>query len=403
MLRQRIASLLGPALRAAAIASIAAGALATTAAREVVAQEADGRWLAWMGCWQPVQTSSSSSSSTTAMLCIQPSGDEGGVELVSVEDGAVKAREALRADGSAQDVGAGGCEGIQRARFSSRPGRVYMESDVVCEGGVEQTSSGLFAMISTDSWVDARVVATGGEKSAWVTRYRLATQSKADEAGFGNIAAGLDMAVRSQRLAAAGEYLIDDVIEATEHVAPEAVHAWVAEHENAVEVNSDRLVRLADAGVPEEIIDMMIARSYPEKFALKSEVEDSRYGYGGYAGLYGPSPWLHRPFGYFGFDYGYSPYGYGYGYNPYRYGSIYSPYGYGYRPYGYGYGGGIVRIDGRDGGGRVIAGKGYRSSNRPQPVNSAGSGQRGQTSTVGSSSGRQSTGRTARRRGGGGL
>ncbi len=389
MTKQRTAGI-GSALFVAAGMMLAAGPLST-----VAAQEMDQRWLAWMGCWQPVRTSTSADA-PESLLCFRPSAEEAGVEMIAVEDGEIAAREVVRADGLPHEAALEGCSGSRRAVFASRPGRVFMDVGQVCEGGVDRSSSGMFAMISSDAWIDAQVVTVGEEKLTWVTRYRLATQSEAEAVGLGEIAAGRSLAVRSLRLAASGRYSVDDIIEAQAHVDPEAVEAWIVEHEAPLSVDADRLVQLADAGVSEGVIDMMIARSYPERFAVSAGGgggERSMLGYGGYYDPFygGGSRWGSPYYGSLGYryGYGYSPFGFGYGY----------PYG-----YGYGYGPTIIRAEPRNNGGRVISGQGYSSGSSRVGTRSTGSS-RG-TSSIGTSSsgsGGRSTGRTARRRGGGGV
>lgn len=391
MMEQRTAGI-GSALLVAAGMMLAAGPLSTAAA-----QEMDERWLAWMGCWQPVRTSTSADA-PESLLCFQPSAEEAGVEMIAVEDGEIAAREVMRADGEPRETAQEGCSGSRRAVFASRPGRVFMDVDQVCEGGVDRSSSGMFAMISSDAWIDARVVTVGDEKLTWVTRYRLATQSQAEDVGLGEIAAGRSLAVRSLRLAASGQYSVDDIIEAQAHVDPDAVEAWIVEHETPLAVDADRLVQLADAGVSEGVIDMMIARSYPERFAVSTGGGGGERPWLGTAGYYDPFyggyGWGYPYYGRFGYryGYGYSPFGFGYGY----------PYGYGY---GYGYGPTIIRTQPANTGGRVISGRGYSSGTSRIGTRPTGSS-RG-TASIGSSGGRSSggssTGRTARRRGGGGL
>ena len=389
MTKQRTAGI-GSALFVAAGMMLAAGPLAT-----VAAQEMDERWLAWMGCWQPVRTSTSADA-PESLLCFRPGTAEAGVEMIAVEDGEIASRETLRADGQPHEATLDGCSGSRRAVFASRPGRVFMDVDQVCEGGVDRSSSGMFAMISSESWIDARVVTVGDEKLTWVTRYRLATQSQAEAVGLGEIAADRSMAVRSLRLAAAGGYSVGDIIEAQAHVDPEAVEAWIVEHETPLAVDADRLVQLANAGVSEGVIDMMIARSYPERFAVSTGGDGSAGPWRGVGGYYDPfyGGWGYPYYGRYGyrFGYGYSPFGWGY------------PSGYGYG-YGYGYGPTIIRTEPANSGGRVISGRGYSSGTSRVGTRPTGSS-RG-TASIGTSGGRSSggssTGRTARRRGGGSL
>ena len=391
MTKQRTAGI-GSALLIAVGVMLAAGPLST-----VAAQEMDERWLAWMGCWQPVRTSTSADA-PESLLCFQPSAQEAGVEMIAVEDGEITTREVVRADGQRHESSLEGCDGSRRAAFSSRPGRVFMDVDQLCDGGVDRSSSGMFAMISSQSWINAQVVTVGEEKLTWVTRYRLATQSQAEAVGLGEIAADRSLAVRSLRLAASGRYSVEDIIEAQAHVDPEAVEAWIVEHETPLAIDAGRLVQLADAGVSEGVIDMMIARSYPERFAVSTGGGGGGDGpWLGGAGYYDPfygwgSPYYGR-FGY-RYGYGYSPFGFGYG----------SPYGYGYGyGIGYGYGPSIIRTEPRNNGGRVISGRGYSSGSS---IGTRSTGSSRGTSSIGTSSsgsGGQSTGRTARRRGGGGL
>ena len=95
MMKQRTAGI-GSALFVAAGMMLAAGPLATAAA-----QEMDERWLAWMGCWQPVRTSTSADA-PESLLCFRPSAEEAGVEMIAVEDGEIAGREVVRADGAAR-------------------------------------------------------------------------------------------------------------------------------------------------------------------------------------------------------------------------------------------------------------------------------------------------------------
>jgi hypothetical protein len=201
------------------------------------------------------------------------------------------------------------------------------------------------------------------------------------------------------------------------------VEAFLAERGEEMGLKAADLIQLADAGVPDNVIDVAVATSYPRSFQLAS-------GMGGGAGNpsaldegslrrswgmsvgYAFNPWA--GFGYGAFDYGYYPYGYGY--NRYGYG-----YGYGYGPgyYGPGYGGyrPVVVVVDRETRphGRVIAGRGYSqgrgSSSGPSSKGyvprstggasgspaASGSGARSSGSSSGSS-----TGRTAKPRGGGG-
>ncbi len=73
-------------------------------------------------------------------------------------------------------------------------------------------------------------------------------------------------------------------------------------------MDRDLLLPLDDAGVPGQIIDLMVALSYPEYFAVGDETVDTQpLVYNHYW-----APWFHG----YGHGYGYG-YGYAYGYGYY--------------------------------------------------------------------------------------
>ena len=79
------------------------------------------------------------------------------------------------------------------------------------------------------------------------------------------------MAIQAARIYAARNIWLEDVAEAAERVDAKAVEAWVAERGERFAIDADALVKLADAGVSESIIDVVVAVSYPERFAIAGE------------------------------------------------------------------------------------------------------------------------------------
>jgi hypothetical protein len=156
-----------------------------------------------------------------------------------------------------------------------------------------------------------------------------------------------------------------DVIDALRSVDAPIVEAWLTARRRGFSLDARQLVALADARVPDRVIDLMVALSYPDRFAIASPADASQsadltrtladdrqiltsmYGVDDYS-MYGYYP------------YGYSPYGWSY---------------YSQRPIGTAYGPGypsylqrpviiIVRGDGSEvinapQHGRVVKGQGY--------------------------------------------
>ena len=381
-----------------------------------------GSWLAFTGCWTPM--GQEVDGATT--LCVIPGEDRVSAEFVTVRDGEVLSREVARADGRPVDATQEGCEGTTTWRFSGDGHRVYHRSEHMCDGTVNRKGSGMMAMVNPTEWMDVSSVEVDGQVTPWVQRYRMATAEAAEAAGYGDLATGQEMAVRAARMYSTTDPTTTSIIEASQTLHAETVQAWLVESAPEMNVNAEQLIRMADAGVASDVIDVVVAVSHPGRFRLR---EEDRTGAGieqrapvreggrrSWTG--GRTPRYYSPFGFGYYGYGYSPYSYGY--SPFGYG--YSPYGYGYGGYGLGYGSlygigyrpVVVSVTPRveSPSGRLVRGRGYTraGSGGTARVGRDGgswvSGSSGGGSSVGASAGsggasRGSTGRTARRRGGG--
>jgi len=280
------------------------------------------------------------------------------------------------------------------------------------------------SMVSPSEWLDVRTVDVDGQRLPWVLRYRQASRDDFQAAGQGDLIATQGADVRMARMAASIPIALDDVIEAVEKVSAETVEIWLIERAEPFALDANRLIEMADAGVPASVIDVVVAVSYPEKFVINQRYAlgppgaEAREGRGRYGYGVGPNPFedpFYDPYSRYGY---YSPYGYG---SRYSYGGFGRGYGYGYGGYGgygglgYGYGGyggygyGPIIVVGRSGGGtgggvsgstrgRVVRGGGYTSAGSgggntgrsAQPRSSGSSRSSGSAASSGGSSGRSS-------------
>ena len=370
------------------------------------AQVDDARWLPWMGCWEPV--AELRADAEAPLLCIGPA--EGGVELQSVLEGEVLASEFIRSDGTERPIVREGCDGWERSQFSEDGHRIFLDTEELCEGDFSGTTSSMIAMTSPFEWIDVQVTGVERAHNVNVLRYRAAPQSETAAAGFGELVEQRAAAIRTARVAASTPPEVDDVIEAESKAHRVAVEAWVVEQGVPFDIDASDLIRMSDAGVTEGVIDMVVAVSYPEKFAIErgvrgdpnastvrtaSEQDYNRYGPRHIYAGYGFNSLYFSPF-----RYGYNSYGYGY--PGYGYGN-YGGYGYwGYQPNIV-----TVRPERTSRGGRAVSGRGYQgprdggSSGTARTRGGDGGGSGAATSGSGGSRG-SSTGRTARRRGGSG-
>lgn len=363
--------------RAGLVTALAVLGLSLTTA-PAAAQQGDARWLPWLGCWEADATDAPQN----MMVCVRDA--PSGVEVATIMDGVTASTRTLIADGQSHPIEAEGCTGWQTAQFSGDSRRVFLRSESTCEGGATRTASGIMAITSPSVWLDVQSVGLNGESMPRVVRYRPAGVEAARAAGFPipveRMAATIDA-----RLMASADLSLDDLIEASEHVDSDALQAMVAESGQQFDLDAAAVVRLADSGVSDDVIDMVVAVSNPQRFAIdrgtdvdmvqpEREAYPDRYdpfGWGGYYGrsYYGYCDRYYSSFycdnRYFGLGYG--GFGYGYGY-----------------PY-YGYNRPVIVVvgDGSDDGvrGRAVPGRGYTRGGAPS---SGSSGSRATTRSAGS-------------------
>ncbi|MFW6198734.1 MAG: hypothetical protein ACOC5E_02815, partial [Acidobacteriota bacterium] len=227
--------------RTGLLAAIVAAALVAAPTPGEAQPSDDGAWLPWLGCW-------TATGAAGELLCIRPSEEDRAVELLSLEGGSVTSTETLRADGRPHPVSREGCEGTESAAFSDDGRRIYLESDLTCEGDVERRSTGIVAWVSPEEWIRVETVEVGNETAATVERFGPAPSDELEGTELDDIVAGRSMAVRSARMAAASRPSPDAVIEANREVHDEAVRAWVAERGDPLDVDAATLATMSDAG-----------------------------------------------------------------------------------------------------------------------------------------------------------
>jgi hypothetical protein len=261
--------------------------------------------------------------------------------------------ETIVADGAQKPLTDPGCKGWQKAEWSALGARLYAQADITCGEQPFRTVSGMAVMVAGPMWLDIQMIESDGRKSLRVRRYRRA----ADQKHAGTIAPALR---QTAAMPLGGKLTLADIKEASAKVAPEALQAAVMElGAGGYDLNASRLLDLDAAGVPDSVIDLMVAMSFPKRFT----VERSGGGGGGFSDFWGSS-------GYYNTWPLYS--------DPFLYTSYYAPFGYRYwghyDPY-YFHGPGFVVLNPAgtpgaiepSGNGRVVDGHGYTRIRRNEP------------------------------------
>ena len=371
------------------------------------------RWLPWLGCWEltaDVVDYREVEDTGRRVVCVAPRLDGIGVNLTTHLDSQVIAQNTVLADGRERTLPEADCSGTQSASWSADGHRLYSTVAAACANDIERALVGLSLLVEGNRWIELQSVSLdGGEhRELLVRQYERVNDAETLELGFTPLALGLAARAATARASATAPLDVDDVLEASDRVPVEVVEAAILESNSLFALDSNALVRLADAGVEGRVIDLMVAISFPDQFVVASG--QSSGGGGGYAG-----------YGYMGYGAPYRGYYGGSCWGAY-YGPMYGPYGPscggGYRQpyYAYGppyYGGGgsgpvyrpPVPPSGSLYGGKVIKGRGYATVTprvEIQPINTGGAVRRALSrdgspggSVTGSSSRSNTSGRSS--------
>lgn len=276
----------------------------------------DDGWLAWQGCWR------AQGDPTPTLLCVVPASD--GARLMTFQGGTLQAESKIIADGLARPVEKEGCRGTEMARWSSDRQRLFLVSKMKCGANVERNLSGIMSMYSANEWLDVQSITTAGKTFARTTHY-VSASTPGLPAEVTTALEANKLARETARYAASSLVDLNDVVEATKNVDEQAVAEWLTTFKQQFDLNGKRLLALADAGVSETVIDVLVAVSNPEVFAVRTRMNDDRRDSRGrvlssscYDEFY--SPWagpMSYTYGYsrcydryYGYDRGYSSWGY---------------------------------------------------------------------------------------------
>ena len=304
----------------------------------------ESSWLAWIGCWEG-SAEVGGDEAASFLVCFRPLTTGAGVEIRTYTDGDLVSTEQMIADGAAHAVEEGGCTGDRTATWSSDGARLFLSSELSCGEGITRGTKGLLAILpGGEAWVEVQSVRAGdGSPLVGIRRFVPASEDALSAGPILDPTVGLEIAVSTARSQAAGALTPEALVEIVEHTGSDVTNALLIERGQPFGLDRASLVALAARGVPGEVVDVMIAVSYPDRFqvAAGEGVAEVSPGTETRTSAAAPGAWPRRR----GFR-GYSPWGLGY--DPYwdpffsssyrfRYDAYgYGGYGYGYGPYNYG-------------------------------------------------------------------
>jgi hypothetical protein len=255
-------------MRARIAMLLAAAALSGVAAQGARAQNptvVDSRWLAYVGCWRSIEVGREST------LCVVPGPETAAIDLVTIDSGGVVAAEQIVATGQRMATARGDCTGWERAQWSEVSDRVYLRSEETCPGWGTRTGTGLLALTHEGQLLYLQGNTVAAKTGVRVQRFREAgagveLPSEVRDA-LNAVDASLTATARA-RAAASAPLAIEDLAEASRALDVEVVEAWLIARGGAFNLDADRLVALAQAGIPPRVTDLMIALANPGVFVV---------------------------------------------------------------------------------------------------------------------------------------
>lgn len=362
----------------------------------------DTRWSPYLGCWRLSQENVRSSRvpmSDVMMVCVAPSTATGGVTMTTYAAGKPVLTQNIVADGQSHPVSEADCQGVQTSEWSRDGERLFTHVDVTCNGRPTRTVSGVTVMAKGATWVDVQATEVDGDSQVRIRRYQRTIERPADVA---ELPADVTARTMADALSISSAPMnLEDVVEASKKLSSAALEATLDETKARFNLNSHALKQLADAGVSPDVIDLMVAQSFPSEFHVdrrptfeppspysgsiggSTSMGSTTMMYNGVPGSMG-YPYYDPYYSYYSY---YSPFAYPYwglGYNYYSnyYSNYYGgrtflgglggvPYGYGV-PIGGGNGGSVIVNPGDNTPGQVVNGRGYTRVSPGSPTTAVG-------------------------------
>ncbi len=227
----------------------------------------DTRWQPWLGCWSATPPRFVDLEAPPQQVCIVPAAGASAVDVVTVSGSTIVSRERIDANGEHRPSERDGCTGWESAEWSADMRRVYLLSEVTCTGGLKRTTTGLMVTAPNGDWIDIVGVSLQDRVGVRVLRHRAAAPLPMLPA---EIASAVAVSPREspalRTLLPVGDA---EIIDASRHVNGAVIEAWLAESRQVFTLNAARLIKLADAGVDDRVLDVLVALSYPQAFSIK--------------------------------------------------------------------------------------------------------------------------------------
>jgi hypothetical protein len=255
-----------------------------------VRAQSDQGWLPWLGCWQ---STAEPQVSDGGRVCVVPTADPNAVAVIVVTDDGPLPERVIVADGTLRPFDEEPCTGHRRTEWSRDQRALYTTGDLTCTNEPVQTLSGLSLFTKDSTWLDIHVGSAPGRETVQVRRY---TRTSVPDSVADRLPVKLLVGAAIASESAAYPIKLQDVIEASGKIVPRAIEAALVETKTMIPMNRRSLIALDNAAVSKNVIDLMVALAYPDRFDVNRPVRASVSSVGGGLAFY-PSWWT-RPLWY---------------------------------------------------------------------------------------------------------
>jgi hypothetical protein len=240
------------------------------------AQGTDPRLSPWVGCWTAIEEISPRPAGRLGtQVCFIPSSAHAGLDVVVIANGRVARQETLHPVARREPKSSEGCPGWEWASFSSDDRRLYVRSEFAC-GAAAVRGSGIYAFTGAGDLLEVRGAAVGANASVRAAHYRPTGLTLVRREGEAvpdsmpySVVPARRLAAQVEREAIGVPVSPDAVLDAVRNSDGNVVEAWLTELGQGFALSGRELTRLADAGLPPSVMDLMVALSYPKVFAVQ--------------------------------------------------------------------------------------------------------------------------------------
>lgn len=254
------------------------GLLLTTAAVAQAARgpdaqgsPADPRWTPWLGCWSPQEDADAGTPPSQrrapdegrdVRVCVRADPDGDGVVVDTTVGARIVLTQTIVASATRRALAEPECEGWQQDEWSASGRGLYSRAELTCGREPRRTVAGL-AWNTGDAWLDIQMIDTAGRRNLRIRRY-----ARVEDPGVAAAPRGGSRPLGTSRPA----LTIDEVRDASGRLPSALVEAALIETGSRFRLNGREMLALDRAGVPDRVLDLMVALSYPKHFVVERQV-----------------------------------------------------------------------------------------------------------------------------------